>query len=336
MKALKAILYIVGGILALALIVAIFLPKSGRVERSVLIKAPKEVIWEKLKDLNSFKTWSPWNVLDPSMKVTIEGAVGVGQKYSWVGNDQVGSGSMEVKALDEMKRVDIEVKFLKPWESTSPSWTTMNDSADGVAVTWGFDWKMSYPMNVMCLFMNMDKMVGDKYAEGLENFKKMCESAEAPTTNYEIKEEAGSEIHYLGVKKNVSFKEIGDFFGKNFPEIGKKMGMAKIEMAGAPSGLMFTWDEKKEMTDMAAAMPVKDGKAKVSGLENLDVKAGKWLAITYFGDYMKTKPAHEALNAYMVAKGYKMCGPAIEEYITDPMTEKDTAKWQTNIKYPVE
>ena len=54
--------------------------------------------------------------------------------------------------------------------------------------------------------------------------------------------------------------------------------------------------------------------------------------IEYFGSYEKSANAHYAMDAYMKEKGV-IQSFVLEEYITDPMTEKDTAKWQTNIFY---
>jgi effector-binding domain-containing protein len=60
------------------------------------------------------------------------------------------------------------------------------------------------------------------------------------------------------------------------------------------------------------------------------------LTIDYYGSYDKTEHAHNQMDKYIKEKNYKMVMPVIEEYITDPMTEKDTSKWLTRISYFVE
>jgi len=42
-------------------------------------------------------------------------------------------------------------------------------------VKWGFNGKMPYPMNLMLLVMNMDKMLGDQLQTGLNNLKTILE-----------------------------------------------------------------------------------------------------------------------------------------------------------------
>jgi effector-binding domain-containing protein len=46
------------------------------------------------------------------------------------------------------------------------------------------------------------------------------------------------------------------------------------------------------------------------------------------------KAPHMGMDEYMKEKSLTQT-LVLEEYVTDPMTEKDTAKWQTNIYYLV-
>jgi hypothetical protein len=46
---------------------------------------------------------------------------------------------------------------------------TVTDSV--TKVNWGFKSTMPYPMNLMRLFMNLEKMLGDDYSKGLTNLK---------------------------------------------------------------------------------------------------------------------------------------------------------------------
>ena len=46
---------------------------------------------------------------------------------------------------------------------------------DTTTVKWSFDSRMSYPMNMMLLFINMDKMLGKDMEESLGNLKRVLE-----------------------------------------------------------------------------------------------------------------------------------------------------------------
>ena len=107
------------------------------------------------------------------------------------------------------------------------------------------------------------------------------------------------------------------------------------EMAGAPCGLYFTWDEASKTTDMAGAVPVKK-KTEAEGFSAIEIPATEALLIEFYGDYHNIGAAHTAMEQYIAATGAKTTPPAIEEYVTDPGTEKDASKWLTKVYYPLE
>jgi hypothetical protein len=46
---------------------------------------------------------------------------------------------------------------------------------EATLLKWGFNGRMSYPMNLMLLFMDFEKMIGDDLDEGLDNLKALLE-----------------------------------------------------------------------------------------------------------------------------------------------------------------
>jgi effector-binding domain-containing protein len=65
-------------------------------------------------------------------------------------------------------------------------------------------------------------------------------------------------------------------------------------------------------------------------------QAGKVVKAVHTGDYSGLVNAHMEINEYMQSKNLTMAGNPWESYVTDPMTEKDTAKWVTEIYYPIQ
>ncbi len=53
--------------------------------------------------------------------------------------------------------------------------TTSAITDNQTLVKWGFSSQMKYPMNVMLLLMNMEKMLGKDMEISLENLKKQLE-----------------------------------------------------------------------------------------------------------------------------------------------------------------
>jgi hypothetical protein len=68
------------------------------------------------------------------------------------------------------------LRFIKPFKSVAQSsMTTEAISENSTKVSWGFEGSMNYPMNVMKLFMNMEKSIGDDFSTGLNNLKVLME-----------------------------------------------------------------------------------------------------------------------------------------------------------------
>ncbi len=178
MKIIKRILIIIGILIAIPLIVALFVNGEYNVKREVDIKKPKAQVFEYIKYVKNQDYFSKWNMMDPNMKKSYKGTDGtVGFVYSWEGNpDNVGTGEQEIIKITEGERMDFKLRFKVPFEAQDDAYmiTTATDTAT-THVTWGFSGKMPYPMNFMCLFMNMDEMVGPDLATGLENLKAVME-----------------------------------------------------------------------------------------------------------------------------------------------------------------
>src|SRR3712207_5444193 len=94
-------------ILALLLIMTTTRPGAFRVERSVTVAAPAEVVFAQINDLHRWGAWNPFEKSDPSVKKSYSGAPsGVGASYHYVG-DQVGEGRMTLTQATLNERVGV-------------------------------------------------------------------------------------------------------------------------------------------------------------------------------------------------------------------------------------
>src|SRR5579859_6466263 len=103
------------GILLLAVLIlgiGFVLPDHAHVERSTVIQAPPAQVFGLLDGFRQFDKWSPWAEKDPQAKVTQSGALfGVGAKYEWSGNKDVGSGSQEIMLSQPYTHVQTKLIF---------------------------------------------------------------------------------------------------------------------------------------------------------------------------------------------------------------------------------
>jgi uncharacterized protein YndB with AHSA1/START domain len=178
MKILFIILIALVSLVALLLIVGLFMKKEYHVEREVVINKPKQSVFEYIKLLKNQNKYSVWATMDANMKTEFTGTDGTpGFVSAWDSQEKnVGKGEQEILKVVDGERVDYEIRFIKPFESTSDaSMTTVSVNENQTKVTWAFTGKMKYPMNLMLLFMNMEKMIGNDLQKGLENLKGLLE-----------------------------------------------------------------------------------------------------------------------------------------------------------------
>lgn len=178
MKILKWLLFVIAGIVILALAVALFVKKDYAVERHITINRPEPVVFDFIKHLKNQDQYSVWNNLDPAMKKTYTGTDGtVGFISAWESTyKNVGKGEQEITNIIENERVDMKLRFKEPFEAEDDAYmATEAAGANQTKVTWGFKGKMAYPMNLMLLFVDMEEMLAKDLQGGLDKLKVVLE-----------------------------------------------------------------------------------------------------------------------------------------------------------------
>jgi len=171
-------LYILLIIVAVLFILTLVAPKNYKVSRSVQIDKPISEVFEYIKHVKNQDHWSPWKKRDPGMKQTFTGEDGkIGFVSRWESDHkQVGHGEQEIIKIEEGKLMESELRFLKPFKSTSNGFFHTKEANGGTEVTWGFYGSHKAPMNVMMMFFNMEKAVGKDFEEGLADLKSTLEN----------------------------------------------------------------------------------------------------------------------------------------------------------------
>jgi hypothetical protein len=151
-------------------------PNEFRMQRSVLIEAGAEKIFPHINDFHQWSAWSPFEKLDPEMKKSFSGAPsGPGAVYEWDGNKKAGKGRMEITAAAAPTQVVLKLDFMKPFEGHNITTFTMTPTAGITDVTWAMSGPSPFPMKVMHVVINMDRMIGKDFDAGLANLKAIVE-----------------------------------------------------------------------------------------------------------------------------------------------------------------
>ena len=173
---IKSIAIVLALLIATILIYAATKPDSFRLERSTHIKAPPEKIFVLIDDFKQWEAWSPWEKIDPALKRTYSGAAsGVGAIYEWNGNKDIGQGRMEIIESTPPAMVSLKLDFVTPFEAHNFVEFSLSAEGDSTTVTQAMYGPSPYISKLMTIFFSMEKMVGDKYEEGLVNLKTLAE-----------------------------------------------------------------------------------------------------------------------------------------------------------------
>ena len=167
-------LYILIGILLIALLIALLSPPRYQIEKSIIIKRPQPEVMSRVADLSSYREWNPWQKMEPSAQAVITGtAKKPGHKYEWKGK-KIGAGSLTLRDIDQ-KHIQFDLVFLRPWKSkASDNWLFEEWGSDGTKVTWQNAGELPFPV-ARLMWPMIRKNLDQQFIQGLNNLKTLSE-----------------------------------------------------------------------------------------------------------------------------------------------------------------
>ena len=180
MNTLITILLILAGIIALLLFIALFIKKEHYVRRDIIINAPRQKVFDYVRMLKNQDKFNKHAMEGPDRKREYKGTDGtVGFIYSWSGNKKAGVGEKEIKNIVEGRRMEAEIRFVKPMAATANIiMETESLSDDQTKVSWTNSGVLNYPLNIMVPMM--EKMLPKDMDESLSTLKNILENNHIP------------------------------------------------------------------------------------------------------------------------------------------------------------
>jgi hypothetical protein len=178
MKIFVKVLFVIGAIIGIILITALFTKKAYTLQREVVINQPGQVVFEYVRQLKNHNEFNKWMLTDPAARKTYTGTDGTkGFTMAWDSdNSQVGKGEQEITGIIDGKKVDYAIRFIEPFAGTAgTSIATYNVTGEKTRVTWAFNSEMKYPMNAMMIFMDIPGILGKDLDTSLINLKRVME-----------------------------------------------------------------------------------------------------------------------------------------------------------------
>ena len=338
MKILKRILLVVAGIVLLLSIIGLLLPSKSHVERSVVVKAPIETVFNQVNTLANWKKWSPWYKLDTAAAITYNNTpAGNGASYSWESkNKEVGAGTLTLSDVKPNEHITQNMKF-RDWGEGKAE-MNFAPEGNGVKVTWTMD--SDYGWNIFFRYIGvfMQSQLEKTFDQGLADLKYVAEHEPVVAENgaaYKVQVVDNINIVALSVYKKGTEQTISQMLGDGYAEVQAFMAKNKLKQMGAPFAVIPVFNMKGAV-ELEAAIPIEKAVPVSGNIKLLEVKHPHALKVDYYGDYAGSGAAHDAIDKWAKANNRKISSAPWEVYVTDPMVEKDTTKWLTEILYPVE
>ena len=175
MSIIITILLVAAGIIALLLIIALFIKREHYVKREIVINAPRQKVFDYVKLLTNQDKFNKHAMAGPDRKREYKGTDGtVGFIYAWSGNKKAGQGEKEIKAIIEGKRIEAEIRFVKPMAATACIIMETESLSDyQTKVSWSNAGTLKYPINIMIPMM--EKMLPKEMDISLSTLKDILE-----------------------------------------------------------------------------------------------------------------------------------------------------------------
>lgn len=157
--------------------IGFMLPSAFKVERSVTIAAPADVVFDQVNDLKKNEAWSPWMKNDPSLQISYSGPeAGKGATSSWT-SKKSGNGSQTITESVPGKSIATFLDFHEM--GTAQGAWTFSEEGGNTKVTQSMSGDAGKNPFKHLMNLAMDKMLGKYFEQGLNSLKDVSEKRAA-------------------------------------------------------------------------------------------------------------------------------------------------------------
>ncbi len=343
MAMLRKIMMVLAVIILLLFIGSFFLPKEATVERSTVINANTDKVFNYLNSMKNFNDWSPWFEMDPDGKYEFSGAdVGVTSKFTWDG-ENTGKGSQEI--IESNPNSEIKLKLIFDGQPPSAVSYKLEPVEDGTKMTWSFNTALNGPLDKYMGLM-LDSFLGDMYEKGLSNLKNKVEALpepavvhkEKPTTagHPQIVDVDSQHLIYMANKADFDGDLISNALAESYGAMIAFMAEKEINFAGAPLAITTGGSPEEGFWAFEAALPV-DIPVEVKTDNAIQFKlsySGRAVKVVHTGAYMDMANSYEKAQSYIVNNQLEINGNPWEQYVSDPSVTPES-ELITHVYFPI-
>jgi effector-binding domain-containing protein len=334
---LLILIFVIGGAIYVAT-----LKNSYDVNRTAIIKAPVEVVFDNVNDYKNWPSWSPWLEKDTLAQLTYSDITfGKDANYSWKSeNEEVGEGSMTTTDSKSFQSINQHIKFIAPWESESDVYWIFKPVAEGTEVTWGMKGEMGFGEKAFMAFNGgMDKIIGTDYEKGLSKLENVIQADMKRFSINVTGVTTHSGGYYIYNTGSCKMNEFQSKMNEMMPQIDMYVEKNKITPAGSHFSLYHKVDTENDAIIFSCAVPVSEKviTEAASGLQIGMLKPFKAVKVILNGDYKNLEAAWMDGMKYIKENNLEEAPSiaSLEAYPTNPVLVPNPADWITEIYIPV-
>lgn len=308
-----------------------------QIERSTVIKVPKEIVFNYVNDYRNWEEWGSWKEDDKSMQFTYpDNTVGLDGSYSWKGSN--GDGEMKTTFV---KQNDSIAQKVVSGDNQYTSFITFKDTVGGTKVTWGSKGTVDFMSKFHATFNGgIKKMMEIMHERSLNNLNQVI-TKEISTYNVEvngivqkqptfyIKQTATTKLKDMQSRVNPMLQKMITFFKNN-----------AMKMNGKPFIIYESVDAQAGTITFSVCGPLME---EIFLAPESDISVGKLegfsaLKTTLRGDYSHRDEAIAAAKDH-IAKNNIPQNTAlkyIDVYVQNASDVKSPSKWVTELLIPVQ
>lgn len=255
----------------LAVVIGVFLPDSGHIERSVEVSNPVRQVYDSVNNFRRFPQWSALRANDP--RVTFERSgpeSGVGARIAWKSEvEKIGDGALTIASSEP----DSEVKMAldNDWSGTDKVYTiTLTPSANGRTVTIKWSYDVKYGWNLLWRYAGLyihgtpDRLVQDSLGN-LSNTLATFPNADYRDQTIEVVDVQSRPLLLIRAKVPRSLDEIAIATDEAVAKIDAVIQKAGLQKAGPLTTITTNWGADNYVFDIA--VPVSSDTFTLDGKE---------------------------------------------------------------------
>ena len=258
----------------LAVIVGLFLPSHGHIQRSIEISHNPQHIYDVLNNFRRFEdsTGAGLKALDPGVKFALSGpAYGPGATLTWKGNSAIGDGTL----VNKSGNIDITNKSTVTWDLTN-DWhgknkvftleVTPKQSQRVSTVTWSYD--VDYGWNLIDryseLWIHGDPSTVIQYGLGsLQNMLAGIANVDYSKVDPGLYRSDATPVLVVSTKAPRTVDDIDTAKAAAMKEIQAAMAKLGVKAAGPTTTIRTEWGDTTFIFDLA--VPINSTSLTVDG-----------------------------------------------------------------------